>query len=162
MTNTRLWLQHRGTRTQPTRTDCRLNAYSSDNRQQNRITHAQHLNLHCAITTPQEKKLGLLENKQSNRVNLHTSISDRENSRGFRATPILTANRDGCTANTSSVNLNDIFPPSPPTHTHTNSEECIERDGKFTEKKQEIQGTRTKFVALFFPSNKCRTKHRWI
>jgi hypothetical protein len=67
--------------------------------------------VHCAITTPQEKKLGVLENKQSNRVNLHTSISDQENSGGLRATPVLTANRDGYTTNTSSVNLNDIFPP---------------------------------------------------
>jgi hypothetical protein len=114
----------------------------------NHITHAQPLNLHCAITTPQEKKLGLLENKQSNRVNLHTSISDRENSRGLRATPVLTANRDGCTTNTSSVNLNDIFLSLP---THTNSEKCIKRDGKFTEKKQEIQGTRAKICCSIPP-----------
>jgi len=68
---------------------------------------------------------GLLENKQSNRVNLHTSISDQENSGGFRATPVLTANRDVYTTITPYVNLNDIFPP-------TDTEDFIEYDRKFT------------------------------
>jgi hypothetical protein len=68
---------------------------------------------------------GLLENKQSNRVNLHTSISDQENSGDSELLLLLTANRDGYTTITPYVNLNDIFPP-------TDTEDFMEYDGKFT------------------------------
>jgi hypothetical protein len=46
----------------------------------------------------------------------------------------------------------------------TNSEECIERNGKSREKKEEIQGTRIK-ICCFIPSFKMSVveyKERWI